>query len=207
MFARISTYHGAPNKTREASRIIGEITPEMQQMKGFQRAYLLVDGKSGKSYSISLWGTEEETNKSTPAAAHIRDKISQALGANGKPTVEIFEVGAEIVHHLEGGRFARVSEYHGTPSRVDDVFRTAKETESALKGMQGFHHALFFADRKTGKALSMTFWESETALSRSSSAANPLRDKINQSTGGTGHPTVEMFEVAGDIPQRARKAA
>jgi heme-degrading monooxygenase HmoA len=207
MFARVSTYHGSPGKVKEGTRLIQEITPEMQRMQGFQKAYLLVDGKSGKAISISMWGNEEDANRSTSTTGPIRDRISQSLGASGKPVVEIFEVGTEITHRTAGGKFARVSEYRGSPSKIDDGIQAAKGSESALKQMQGFHQVFLFADRKTGRCMTMSFWDSEDTLNRSLSGVNPIREGIARSLGSTEKPTFEVYELAGDIPQRARKAA
>jgi heme-degrading monooxygenase HmoA len=206
MFARISTYHGAPGRVKEGSRAIDEITPELRQIPGYHSGYLLVDGKSGKAITISLWASEEEASQ-IPPSAPLRDRIARALGASESPTVEIFEVGDEISHRPEGARFARVSEYRGSPEKIQEGIRTAKGAESTLKQMQGFHQAYIFVDRKGGYACTMTFWESEEALHRSSSPANPIRDDIARSFGATEKPTVEIYEVASHVPQRARKAA
>lgn len=207
MFARISSYHGSPNRVKEGSRVITELTPELQQMPGFQRAYLLVDGKSGRAFALSLWRNEEDMSHSTSNTSSARDRIAKAIGESGKPTVEFYEVGVEVAPKLEGAKYARVSEYHGSPQKVEDAIRTAKGTESALKQMQGFQQVYLFVDRKSGKAITISFWDSETALNRSSTGVSPLRDSIAQSIGSSAHPTGEVFEVAGEIPQRIRKAA
>ncbi len=207
MFARVSRYHGSPGMVQEGARVVQDITSELQQMPGNQGGYLLVDGRSGEAVSISLWGTEEEMHRSTQGAGPLRDRTARALGATGTPTVETFEVGAEIVHRAEGARFARLSEYHGSPDKVDEGIRTMSGMESSLTQMEGFHRVYLFADRKSGKGISISFWDSEDALNRSAPGVNPLRDRIAQALGATDRPTIEAFEVAGEIPQRMRRAA
>lgn len=207
MFARVATYHGAPGRVKEGTRAISEITPDLQKMPGFQQAYLFVDSKSGKAYTLSLWDTEEQNTQSASTASPLRDRISQAIGASGKPTYEMFEVAADIMHRMEGARFARVSEYHGSPDKIEDGVRTALDSEKTLKQNQGFHRAFLFADRKSGRCMTITLWDSEDAMNRSSSGATPIREDIARALGSSGSPTVELFEVAGEIPQQARKAA
>lgn len=208
MYARFGTYHGAPNRVKEGGRVIDEITSELQQMPGFQHAFLLIDGKGGKAYSISTWGTEDEANRSTSPAGHMREKIAKAVQSSGAPTVEILEVGAIIGEPREGtARFARVSEYRGSPGKADEGIRAAKSAESSMKGMQGFDHAVLFLDRKSGRAITISFWDSERSLHQSETGVSPVRQNIASGLGHSGTPKFEIFEVAGEVTQRARRAA
>lgn len=207
MFARFSHYQGLPNKVADGRRAFAEVTPELQQMPGFQRAYLLVDPKSGRAITLSIWNTEEEMTRSTSPASPLRDRVAKAIGETGQPKLEFYELGVEVAPKTEGARYARVSHYHGSPSKADDGIRTAKGNEPALKQVQGFQQAYLFVDRRSGNAISMTLWDSETALNRSSADASPLRDAIAQSLGSTGQHVGEHYEVVGEIFQRARRAA
>ena len=205
MFARIATFHGSPNRVREGSRVIDEITPEMQQLEGFQRAYLLVDSKNGEALAVTFWDKEDQAKRGP--AASIGERVGRALGTRERFSVETFEVGSEVGGGTAGGEFARVSEHHGSPAKVEDGIRQTKSTESDLKSMQGFQHAYLLVDRRSGKAITITLWDSEMTLTRTSSGANSLRESIMRSFGATEQPTVSTFEVAGKIPQAARKAA
>lgn len=210
MFARVTRYHGSPSpgRVQEGSRVVSEITPEMQQMQGFQRAYLLVDGKGGNAFSVSLWGTEEEATRSTAPTSAIRDRIAHALGAPEKPQTEIMELAVEVEGQPGVGKFARLSEYRGSPGKAEEGIRAARATESDLKRMPGFDRVFLFLDRRSGRAITVSFWDSEDAMNRSGAGVNPLRDSIARGLGATTEkPTVETYEVAGDIPQRARRAA
>lgn len=207
MFARVGSYQGAPGKVKEGGRVVNEITPAMQEIQGFQRAYLLVDGKSGKALAMSLWETEEDTNRSTAPTGTYRDKIGRAIEARGEPVVEIFEDSLEIGLPTEHGRFARASVYKGSPDKVDDGIRATRDVEFSLKQMHGFQNMYLFVDRKSGRAMTISFWESEDALNRSASGVNPLRDSVTHALGAAEKPATETFEVVGAIAQRMRKAA
>ncbi len=107
----------------------------------------------------------------------------------------------------EIGMFARVSSFRGAPDKIEGGIRALQETTSAIQQLPGFQRAFFLVDRGSGRAVSITLWESEEAVNRTTSAANPLRDRVAQALGVSEKPAVEVFEVAEEIPQRARKAA
>jgi hypothetical protein len=61
--------------------------------------------------------------------------------------------------------------------------------------MDGYEGAYFFVDRHSGKAISISLWESEEAMHRSEEVVRTLRDEI---AGGLGTQTVDVehYEVA-----------
>ena len=63
-----------------------------------------------------------------------------------------------------------------------------------LEQIEGFSHAYFMVDRESGKAVSITIWESEDALTASSSKADELRKQGTQSTG-TSIKSVDHYEI------------
>ena len=88
--------------------------------------------------------------------------------------------------------FARVSTYRGADSdQLVEGFRNIREP---LEQMSGFSHAYFLVDRGTGKGMSITFWDSEDALSSSAAQADELRKRGSQA-GGASIESVEHYEV------------
>lgn len=93
--------------------------------------------------------------------------------------------------------FARVSTILGKPERVEEGIRNYKEEMiPSAKKMTGFKQALFLVDRKTGKMVSITFWDTEKNLRESTSAADKLRAQGVQHSGTGQPPIVEIYEVA-----------
>jgi heme-degrading monooxygenase HmoA len=88
--------------------------------------------------------------------------------------------------------FARVSTYRGDPDRIIQGFETVTE---ALEQMDGFSHAYFMVDGASGKAMSITVWDSQEALSTSSAKADELRQQGSQA-GGASIESVEEYEIA-----------
>ena len=96
MLARVSTIQGKPQQVEDGIRNYREqIMPAAKKMTGFKGAYLLVDRKSGKEVSITLWDTEKNLQASTKAADQLRAQASQTVAASKPPTVEIYEVAVQ----------------------------------------------------------------------------------------------------------------
>lgn len=88
--------------------------------------------------------------------------------------------------------FARVSTYQFAVDQADQGIQAFKAVP--LEQMSGVRSAYFLLDRASGKALTITLWESEEALTASEETANRLRNDAAGSAGGTVQ-SVERYEV------------
>ena len=88
--------------------------------------------------------------------------------------------------------FARVSTYAaGDADKLLEGFRSVTD---ALEEIDGFSRAYFLVDRTTGKAMSITMWETEEALTQSVAKADELRRRGSE-TGGASIESVEHYEI------------
>jgi heme-degrading monooxygenase HmoA len=88
--------------------------------------------------------------------------------------------------------FARVSTYRA--GDADKLLEGFQSVTDPLEQIEGFSHAYFLVDRASGKAMSMTVWESEQALTASVAKADELR-KQGSETGGGSIESVEHYEI------------
>jgi heme-degrading monooxygenase HmoA len=88
--------------------------------------------------------------------------------------------------------FARVSTYRAADA--EKLLEGFQSVTDQLEQMDGFSHAYFLVDRASDKALSITVWESEEALSTSVAKAEELR-KQGTETGGGSIESVEHYEI------------
>jgi heme-degrading monooxygenase HmoA len=96
--------------------------------------------------------------------------------------------------------FARVSSYS-----VEDADKLLDGFDGAtgpLEQMDGFEHAYFLMDREGGKAMSITVWESETALAAGVEKANELRKQATTGGGGSVE-SVNQYEIALTVGKKA----
>ena len=91
--------------------------------------------------------------------------------------------------------FARVSTYEGPPDRMQEGISHVRERIlPAVRNIAGFSGVLFLTDHETGKALSITLWESEQAMRDSEEEASRLRSESAEA-GGETIAGVERYEV------------
>ncbi|MDQ3810710.1 MAG: hypothetical protein M3336_10510 [Chloroflexota bacterium] len=96
-------------------------------------------------------------------------------------------------------QIARVSRFEGDPLRMDEGINLVSGI--GLGETSGNTGRVLLVDRSTGRAMTITFWDSEAAASGSAGVVAPLREQIAQAFGVTAAPTVETYEVAvSDFP-------
>jgi len=96
--------------------------------------------------------------------------------------------------------YARMSTLEGSPEHIDEGLRQVRENVlPQLKQQEGFEGMVALADRKTGKTLGITFWESEEALKASEEVAERMREDsaeaMSDTIAGVERYEVGLFEV------------
>jgi heme-degrading monooxygenase HmoA len=87
--------------------------------------------------------------------------------------------------------FARVSRYRGGAGRLREGFEAAT---GELEQMEGFSHAYFLTNREHSRAMSITLWQSEEALTASAERAHQMRTQATEPAKATIE-SVESYEV------------
>jgi len=104
--------------------------------------------------------------------------------------------------------FARITTFYSAdPSSYSDLElrrRLLARVREKLRQMDGYEDSYFFMDRQSGKAISITLWESEEAMHRSEEAVGPLRKEM---AGGLAANIVDVehFEVGVILEQERRE--
>ena len=93
--------------------------------------------------------------------------------------------------------FARVSIVQGKPEKVDEGIKHYREQMlPEARKMVGFKGAYLLIDRKSGKNLGITLWDTENNMRASTAAANRLRSQASENIAAPNPPVVEIYEVA-----------
>jgi len=91
---------------------------------------------------------------------------------------------------------ARISTYEGDPGKVDEAIGMIEgQVMPAAKAIPGFSAGYWMVDRDTGKAISVTLWETEEALRASEEAADKLRQE-GAAASDASIVSVDRYEVA-----------
>jgi serine phosphatase RsbU (regulator of sigma subunit) len=100
--------------------------------------------------------------------------------------------------------FARTTTYYTADPSLHwepELFhRLTVRVLEVLPKMDGYAGAYYFMDRKSGKALSISLWESEEAMQRTEEAVRPLRKELAEGLSGN-IVDVEHFEVGENLVQ------
>jgi heme-degrading monooxygenase HmoA len=92
--------------------------------------------------------------------------------------------------------FARVSIIEGQPEHLEAGIKHYRENVLPMaKKTTGFKGAYLLVDRKSGKNLGITLWDSRQDMENSANSANQLRAQAARDTGASKSPIVELYEV------------
>jgi len=97
MHARIISGLIRPNKREEFMSIFQDtIIPRAKAQEGFASLLLLVDSKTNKFHSITLWETEYHMSSNESTMYLVKQLGSVAADFAGPPTTERFEVVVKV---------------------------------------------------------------------------------------------------------------
>jgi len=91
--------------------------------------------------------------------------------------------------------YARIQTFHQTAEKLDEIgahIHKQLEAKSQVRGFSGFKYLI---DRDRGKALLISFWETEADLRRLEATNGSAREQA-QAEAGIDPPEAEVFEVA-----------
>jgi hypothetical protein len=94
MFARVTTFKGAPGRTA-SPELQERAIATIQKEPGFKGIYALSDPETGELLAVSFWETAEQAKTPGEAVARGRAEAAAALGATTAPTAKIYEVTAQ----------------------------------------------------------------------------------------------------------------
>jgi heme-degrading monooxygenase HmoA len=87
---------------------------------------------------------------------------------------------------------ARVSSYEFAPDKIDEAVGRFRDAMGELDAMQ---EGVVLVDRSSGRAMTITYWQSEEAAAESREVANRVRSDATERASGSV-TSVEEFEVA-----------
>jgi heme-degrading monooxygenase HmoA len=94
----------------------------------------------------------------------------------------------------------RLTTLHLDPDRVDEVIAEVEETHvPELRRLDGFRGFIVLVDRKQGKVIAASFWQTDDQLKNSEEVVARLRERAAKLGGADGEPETERYEVALDV--------
>ena len=90
---------------------------------------------------------------------------------------------------------ARVAIYELPHERIDDGVRSFREAAEEIRRMDGLTDVYFLVSRESGRAVTVTLWESAAAMAASRVRASSARSGAARDVDG-GVVSVDEFEIA-----------
>ena len=92
--------------------------------------------------------------------------------------------------------YARSTTIMADPSQVETGIAFVRdEVWPAVRDLDGCVGLSLLVDRETGRSITTTAWESDSALRASGPAVSGLRERGARATGATAEPRVEEWEI------------
>jgi len=193
MHARVAAFEGDTSRIDDLIGMIRERMSTGEEIPGAKRFLMLIDREGGSTLGISFFDSEESIRAAEPIFDKMGDEVPEELWGR-RTSVETYEVAIDDV--ADGARAARVSSLEGSPEGIDKGIAFFNETiRPETADLTGWRGILTLADRETGKAKTITFWDGPESLRASEARGNELRAQAAEAMGDT-ISSVERYEVA-----------
>ena len=172
-----------------------EVLPLLKKQDGFRGATLVGNRKTGDGLSVTYWASDEAMKN---ARAKVRPQAETIMSNAGSKIVDEDECEVAVQERIQppkAGVFVRVTTVEGDPAKADEGIAFFEEMiVPVIRKQPGARTALLFVNRKTGRGLAATGWDTEQDLQKSEAAVSSLRDETIKKFGGKSGK-VEAFEV------------
>ncbi|MGW0178968.1 antibiotic biosynthesis monooxygenase [Nocardia sp. NPDC003345] len=196
MFARSTTIQAQPAAIDAGiSHMRDIVLPALRVLPGCVGLSLLVDRDNGHCIATSAWESEDAMHESTERIAPIRDRALTTFG--GSAQVEEWEIaGLHRAHHAGEGACVRATWVKTDPGRLDmavEIYKAA--TLPAMEDLDGFCSASLMINRRSGRAVSCTSYDSAESMRAGREQSAALRVDAARRTGVEALD-VREFELA-----------
>lgn len=193
MYARVASFEGRDSSLTDQliQRVRDQGPSSVPDAKGFLG---LFDRDRGTSLGITFFDSEEAITGAEQAFEDMAKNFSPEMRGR-RTSVDTYEVTI-FDGDAERAKAARVSTLEGSPSKIDEsISKVQSETLPQVRKLDGNVGAIGLADRKSGRAIVITLWESSDALRKTEQQADRLREQAAK-FGGQSIGSVNRYEVA-----------
>jgi heme-degrading monooxygenase HmoA len=195
MFVRITRTESTPEKLAEnIANYQQRLMPEARKLAGFAGAILLADRSTGAGASVTFWENEEAMRASEQAAETLRTQATQTTGARVREVDRFELVVQEQNAPPQANTFVRTNDLRGTPDKLGDVIRFAREAIPVVKQRPGFKALVVGVNRQSGRSFVTSVWASAVDRDASEAGVREMRRELGQKAGAD-EVQVELFEV------------
>ncbi|WP_416563134.1 antibiotic biosynthesis monooxygenase [Nocardia testacea] len=196
MFARSTTIQAQPSAIDAGIAHMRDVVlPALREIPGCIGLSLLVDRDTGRCIATSAWESVDAMHNSREQIDPIRNRALATFRGNAQ--VEEWEIaGLHRAHHADEGACVRATWVKTDPNRLDSAIEIYKSaTLPAMEDLEGFCSASLMINRKSGRAVSCTSYDSAASMRASREQSASLRVDAARRTGVEALD-VREFELA-----------
>jgi heme-degrading monooxygenase HmoA len=196
VYARSTSIQAQPaSMDAGIAHVRDEVLPALRDFDGFIGLSLMVDRESGLGITTTAWQSEDAMRRSADRVRPIRERAGQVFGGDTK--FEEWEIAVmHRDHTAHEGACVRSGWLKTDPSALDgliEVYRTRALPQ--IEELDGFCSASFMVDRRSGRAVASTCFESRSTLDASRDRADRIRSEGTRQANATVLD-VREFELA-----------
>jgi heme-degrading monooxygenase HmoA len=172
-----------------------EIFPLLKKQDGFRGATLVGNRRTGDGLSVTYWESEATMKNARPKVRPQAETIRARTGTRIVDEDECEVAVHERIQPPKAGVFVRVTTVEADLAKTaEGVAHFEEKILPVVRKQPGARTAVLFVNRKTGRTLAATGWDTERDLQQSEAAVAGLRDEAIKKIGGKSGK-VEAFEV------------
>ena len=192
MYARSTTVRGNTQAMDDGIAYVRDtVMPAVQEMDGCVGLSMLCDRETGRCIVTTSWADADAMRAATEDVHPIR--LMQALGAQG---LDIQEWEIAVLHRERpagDGAGAQVTWARIPPNHLNELLDAYRHNlMPRLQELMGFDSLSMLVDRRTGRTVSVTAFESRDALALVRKQARHLREQFAQAMGARITDIAEM---------------
>ncbi|RBY80529.1 hypothetical protein DQ238_08045 [Geodermatophilus sp. TF02-6] len=194
MHARSTSIKGNPdNVDAGIAYVRDEVLPATQQAESCIGLSMLTDRDSGRCIVATAWKDEQAMRATAEEDRAVRDRLTQTL-AGEQADVQTWEIA--ILHRERpagDGAGAQVSWARIAPNHLDDLLHAYRSNlMPKLAELPGFCSLSMLVDRRNGRTVSVTSFETREALALVRKHARSLREQFARAMGARIVDVAEM---------------
>lgn len=194
MYARSTTVQGDPGTLDEAIAYVGEKEfPAITAIPGCVGLSMLADRENGRVIVSSAWADEKALKASKETVRPMQDRLMQMLRADDA-LIQSWDVA--VLHREKpsgDGARAQVTWSRIAPSNMDTLLNAYRGSMLArLQELPGFCSLSLVIDRKEGRIVSVTSFESAATCAQTRKPARGFREEFAQAVGARIVDVAEM---------------
>jgi heme-degrading monooxygenase HmoA len=192
MYARSTSIRGnLSNLDAGIAYVRDEVMPSVKRTDGCVGLSMLTDRESGRCIVTTSWADADAMRAATEDVHPIR--LMQALGAQG---LDIQEWEIAVLHRERpagDGAGAQVTWARIPPNHLNELLDAYRHNlMPRLQELMGFDSLSMLVDRRTGRTVSVTAFETRDALALVRKHAKHLREQFAQAMGARITDIAEM---------------